>query len=169
MKELLDKISGYSIINNLIPGAVLCFFINDYLKLRIIKDEVFVNICLFYFIGIIISRVGSIIVEKVCEESKLIQKKDYGQFIEAEKNDEKLKTIAEICDLYRSIVALSIILMIGVIIAYFKVNYSSEKTIILLVIFVLLLVLMVSAYRKQTGYVVDRIKKNLEMKENVNN
>ena len=62
MESLLEKISSYNILNNLIPGAVFVFLgkLLDIISLPL--DGIVESIFIYYFCGMIISRIGSLVI-----------------------------------------------------------------------------------------------------------
>ena len=52
MESLFEKISAYNIFNNIIPGAVFCYFFNLFFSVNLGGDGTAYNLCLFYFWGV---------------------------------------------------------------------------------------------------------------------
>jgi hypothetical protein len=65
INELIDKVSSYNIFNYLLPGAIFTVFIENITNYRITQNDLLVNIFLVYFVGLIISRFGSLVVEPI--------------------------------------------------------------------------------------------------------
>ena len=165
MKEFADVISSYRIVNNLIPGGALCVFSYYFIDNRVLFNNVFFNICLFYIVGIVIGRIGSVIVEKVCKDVGFIDRAKYEDFVEAEKSDTSLKTISEISDLYRNMISLCILLEIGCAISLCFNKQSLCLVETALLISVIVGALMLFAYKKQINYVRRRVYKDLDLKK----
>lgn len=92
MKEFLEKISPYELLNNFLTGVCFCILIEKFtLWSLIIKDESLINCCLFYFVGLIVGRVGSLVIEpalrhlplrsKDGEKHKFLEFADYEDFV----------------------------------------------------------------------------------------
>ena len=81
MEKFLDKLSSYNLLNNLLPGAVSCFLMKLYWDKNILSSDVIESIFIYYFIGLVISRVGSVIVEPICRKCKWVKFADYDQYI----------------------------------------------------------------------------------------
>lgn len=65
MEKIIEKISNYHIFNHLVPG-ILFIIISDYtLGTSIYNDDIIYLFFISYFIGIAISRIGSLIVANV--------------------------------------------------------------------------------------------------------
>lgn len=165
MSDLAYLISNTRIVSCLVPGAMMCVFINNYFRVDFLKNDALFNIIIFYAVGVVIGRVGSIVIEPFFKNIGLIEKDNYARFIEAEERNPKLNTIDEICRFYRSLVALMIIIIVGLIVSFFLKMYSLWISFGALIAAILILVLMVFAYRKQSKYTIERINKVLEEKQ----
>ncbi len=158
MKELIEKISSYNIFNYLFPGVVFAFLTTKLTSTKLIFDDIFVGAFAYYFIGLIISRIGSVIIEPIFKWLKIIQFADYKDFVLVSKKDEKLEILSESNNMYRTIVSLFLVLL-SIIVAeriFAKwVFFTNNQDIIIIV---LLLTLFIFSYRKQTNFIVKRIK-----------
>lgn len=61
MDGLWEKISSYNIFNNLFPGALSIYLFERATNVILSTDDVVKNVVLYYFTGIIIGRIGSIV------------------------------------------------------------------------------------------------------------
>ena len=91
MKDILQKLSSYNIFNYLLPGIVFVALLRLFTSYNLIVNEVIVGAFLYYFIGLIISRIGSLVIEPILKKTSLINFSDYGNFISASKKDEKIE------------------------------------------------------------------------------
>ncbi|OHT23351.1 hypothetical protein A3Q29_21140 [Providencia stuartii] len=85
MDALIDKISSYNIFNYIIPGVVFCYFFDSFFKIKIDGEQVIYNLCLYYFWGLLLSRIGSLIVEKLSIKIKFIIYAPYTEYNNAVK------------------------------------------------------------------------------------
>lgn len=159
MEKIFEKISSYNILNNLLPGATVCFLINYVAGVNIIRASIVDNLFIFYFVGMIISRIGSIVIEPICKKIKFVTYSDYKDYISACKNDVKIETLLEVNNMYRTFFSgcLFVLLVWGY-------NEVGQRHQILLniapeIIVVLLIVLFAFSYRKQTKYIKSRVEK----------
>lgn len=173
IKTFSEKISSYNIFNNLFPGIIFTFALNNTTRFNIGTDSLFENIFIYYFIGMVISRVGSIIVEKLLKKIKIKNKKtkekeaflcfaDYDDYVNASEKQADIKMLSETNNTYRTLIALFFLLAIVKIYDMFIHNYLIQyvsKNAICVVLFVLLSILFVYSYRKQTAYISKRVKK----------
>lgn len=120
---------------------------------------------MFYFIGVTVSRIGSVIIEPLFKLIKLIKFKPYSEFVMAADNDSKLEILSETNNMYRSFV--SLMFSIGIIEAYKLLIEKLEISEIVngLIIILILLVLYSLSYRKQTNYISKRIETRVGNKE----
>ncbi len=63
MKELLDRLSSYNLFNYLLPGVVFAIVAKSVTSYNFLQDDIFVGAFTYYFIGLVVSRVGSTILE----------------------------------------------------------------------------------------------------------
>jgi len=154
----MEKISSYNLFNNLLPGAVFSFIVKDIGKIPLVNDNVFITFFMFYFIGVTVSRIGSLIIEPILKFLKIINFKPYSEFVIATDNDSKLETLSETNNMYRSFV--SLVFSIGVIEGYKLVLEKSEISEIIngAIIILILMLIYIFSYRKQTNYISKRIE-----------
>jgi hypothetical protein len=161
MKEFLEKISSYNLFNYFLPGILYAVFVEKLTSYSLISDNLLVSAFLLYFIGLIISRVGSIFVEPPLKYWNFLKFKSYSEYVEASRKDPKLDILSEQNNTYRSII--SLLIMVGITKCFewicTKVSFVDDYKYWILVL--LLLVLFLFSYRKQTKYIFKRIEKNL--------
>jgi hypothetical protein len=92
MKEIINKISSYNLFNVLLPGIIFIVFLEEFTQYSIIRDSIIINLFIFYFVGILISRFGSLLVEPLFKKIKLIKFSNYDDFVKYSKIVEKNKT-----------------------------------------------------------------------------
>ncbi|MEI2635430.1 MAG: hypothetical protein V9E92_01040 [Methylotenera sp.] len=160
MKELLDKISTYNIFNFLLPGVIFSVFATKLTTYDFIQEDLLSGAFVYYFIGLVISRIGSLIIEPSLKKARIISFSSYENFLRASMNDPKLAVLSETNNMYRTICAL--LLCIAVLFFYDKVAQSIEilKTATPVVCVVGLLALFLFSYRKQTFYIQKRVSAN---------
>ena len=64
IESLLEKLSSYNLLNNLLPGAIFCYLLKTIVNIDI-SNNIVEDLFVYYFIGMIISRIGSIIIEPI--------------------------------------------------------------------------------------------------------
>jgi len=165
MEQIFDKISEYNIINYIFPGSVFALLIRKIGTINLIQEDMLLGIFFYYFIGLIISRIGSVIIEPIFRSLKIIIYRDYTLFLNASRRDKKIDVLVEINNMYRTLVSLFLLLSIykGVILILKKFNINSEEA-IEFIIMVGLLILFICSFRKQTAYIASRIDNSTNKK-----
>ena len=72
MEKLAEKLDSYDILNNLLPGIVLDFLLEKILGINLVNGNMVENLFVFYFIGMIVSRIGSLVLEPICKRIKWV-------------------------------------------------------------------------------------------------
>jgi len=167
LESIINKISSYNIFNYLFSGIIFVVLIkyldniNLYLDFSILYLNV-INLFILYFIGLTISRVGSLIIEPFYRKY-IIKFADYSDFIKVEKIDKKLNILFEQNNIYRTFTSLFLILIVFHFIKKCDLNVCiflkmSYKEILIIFLFILYAI----SYYKQTKYITNRIKYKLE-------
>ena len=179
VKIFAEKISSYNIFNNLFPGIIFCFAFNHTTNFNIGTDSLFENIFIYYFVGMVISRIGSMFIAKLLKKIKIKNKKtkkketfldfaSYNDFVNASEKQEIIKTLSETNNTYRTLIALffslTIIKIYDMYIHAFILRFI-DKNIICVVSFALLSLMFVLRYRKQSAYISKRVEKFKEDNE----
>jgi len=160
MKDLLDKISSYNLFNYLLPGIIFAYIAKLFTDYNFIQDNDFIGAFLYYFIGMVISRFGSLCIEPFLKWVSFLKFADYRSFVAASKKDEKIDLFSEVNNTYRTISAMLILLLLLKIYNYFQVLWSVPNIISQLILVVLILLMFLFSYRKQTNYITKRIDAN---------
>lgn len=160
MKEIIDKISSYNLFNYLFPGIIFVVLLSKFTTIDLIIENNFLGAFLYYFIGLVISRIGSLILEPLFKKIKLVTFSDYKEFIEASKKDEKIELFSEVNNTYRTIASLFFCLLISVIYERLLSDILAMYGIEVYLIAIGLLALFMFSYKKQTNYINKRIEKN---------
>ena len=163
MKEIINKLSSYNIFNYLLPGTVFVGLTKAFTSFSFAQDDLLIALFLYHFIGLIISRIGSLIVEPFLRWTRFIQFADYEDYVEASKSDSTIEILSEQNNMYRTLCCLPIILIILKVCEKILEGLQWSDGRVGFILFLGLLVLLFFAYRKQTQYVVKRI--NLAAKE----
>lgn len=161
MNDLLNKLSSYNLFNNLLPGILFVILLNHFTEFEIKQDNLLLAAFLYYFIGMTISRVSSVVIEPLLKKLKFVRFRDYKLFVEACKKDNKLDILVETNNKFR--VLLTVIMLVICSKIFYSVNLSCLKLSVNLQQYLLLFLLAtiyLFAYRKQTKYVTKRIDAN---------
>lgn len=160
MEKFIEKISKYHILVNLIPGLVFLYSIDllgiYYLNTENIIQDFFVG----YFVGMTLSRIGSLIIEPIFKKIKIVIYAPYSEYLKASSEDTKISELLEDNNMYRTFIAtLIMILLLEVGHHIPKISSFLHTSYAGIVSIVILLILYVLAYRKQTSYIRKRVNK----------
>jgi hypothetical protein len=161
MSDFLNKLSSYNLFNNLLPGILFVVLLNHFTQYRILQDNLLLNVFLYYFIGLTISRISSITIEPFLKKVKFIAFRDYHLFVNANKKDSKLDILVETNNKFRVILTMIILVIFSKV--FYSLNnnflkFSENTQQYFLLIFIAIIYLF--AYRKQTNYITKRIDAN---------
>jgi len=168
MDKLLEKLTSYNLFNYLLPGIIFSVLFEKITNYSIIQKDIMIEVFLAYFIGLIISRVSSIVVEPLLKKIKFVKFADYKDFVLASESDKKIELLSEANNIYRVFISLFFILITIVLYEKFLQNILVDYT--NYIVIVGLLILFLFSYKKQTSYITKRIEifKNKEKKEKSN-
>ena len=157
MNEILSKISTYNIFNYLLPGTLFATIGDALTSYRFVQDDIIIGLFLYYFLGLVISRVGSLLIEPFLKKIKFVRFADYHRYVVASKEDLKIDELSETNNTYRTLCALFVCLLVLI---------SFEKAVELCprlndfgpyILGIGLFLMFLFSYRKQTAYVVKRV------------
>lgn len=173
LKQIFEKISSYNIFNNLYPGVLFIYLGKFIFELNILSDNWFENLIIFYFWGMVLSRIGSIIIEPIMKKIKLIKYAPYSDYVKASSIEPLVDTLSEVNNTYRTLLSTFICtfmyklgITINEICLKSGITFFQENKVWIFLI--LLILLFAFSYVKQTNYVRKRVESVLK-KENVNN
>ena len=175
LKNITEKISSYNILNNLFPGIVFCNIVDQSTRFSFVHDNILENLFIYYFVGMIISRIGSIFVEKWLRTIKIKNKKTknkepllkfapYDKYVDASENNTFIKTLSETNNTYRTIIAMVILILVVKLYDWFiydVVQLLGEmgNNLVFVIICLITIILFVYSYKKQTDYIRNRVEK----------
>jgi len=165
LEKLLEKLTSYNLFNYLLPGIIFSVLLEETTNYSIIHKDIVVEAFLAYFIGLVISRISSIVIEPLLKKIKFVKFADYNDFVLASKNDKKIELLSESNNMYRVFISLFFILTTVVLYEKFLQDIFVGYTRYIIIIG--LLILFLFSYRKQTGFIVKQIEifKDTETKE----
>lgn len=159
MDKIIDKISSYHIFNNLVPGYLFLIISGQIMGKSLIIDSLIYSFFEAYFIGTIISRISSLVIEKIIVKIWKLRKEPYDKYIEANKKDDKLEILNQDCNMYRSLCTLMLIELALKIIVMFEITRLINKDILILVTLTLLAILFAFSFVKQNRFISSRVKR----------
>lgn len=160
MKDILDKLTSYNLFNYLLPGVIFCILTTFTTDLNLVQPDIITGAFLYYFVGLIVSRFGSLIIEPFLKKVSFLKFAPYKEFVAAEKKDEKLNTLSETNNMYRTFTSLFCLMGLLKLYLWLEEAISGLKDWRESLAIVLLLSMFLFSYRKQTNYITKRVKAN---------
>lgn len=127
-----------------------------------VKVNVLEELFLFYFVGMVVSRIGSIIIEPICKKTKFVQYAEYSNYLDAINIDHDISVLLEANNMYRTFLSGMILILLFKVSSIIVQNIQFTEYILHLIIIVSLALLFAFSYRKQTSYIKKRIEKALK-------
>lgn len=160
MKEILSKLSSYNLFNYLLPGIIFVIILDEVTHYSLIQQNIVIGMFLYYFIGLIVSRFGSLFIEPILKYFRFLQFADYKEFVKASKKDDKLELLLEVNNTYRTLCSLFILLLLLKLYEKLEALAPFLREMNSIILTILLLIIFLFSYRKQTKYISCRIKAN---------
>lgn len=159
MADLLDKLSSYNLFNYLLPGIIFVVLASKSTQYSFIQQDIVIGLFFYYFIGLAISRFGSLVIEPLLKRFSFIRFATYKDFLAASEIDKDLKLCSEINNTYRTFCSLFFLLLLLKFYEWIQCIYPFLKQWDANILLMLLLVFFLFSYRKQTSYVRKRVER----------
>ena len=164
MEKIISSIPIYNLLTNLIPGTVLAallkFCVED-CDIFSLTNNVWILAVILYFLGIINSRISSLIFEPLIKRLKIVKCASHTDFTDAELKDTsgKLTHLSRMNNEYRSYLsAFAIVLILKLIFLCSSVKgFVTDNICWCVLVFGFLLFLC--SYKKQVSYITSRISR----------
>ena len=130
----------------------------------LIPDDYYQAGIVFYFVGMVNSRVGSLVIEPILKAISWVKFAPYSEFLRAEKEDAKLTILSQENNVFRSYISLMFISILGYIYKSCSLDLRLSLNNESLVLIVILFVLFLFAYKKQTSFVRKRVENFIKNK-----
>ena len=113
INSLFNKLSAYQLLSLMLPGASLLGTLKFIFTIDIkVNENIWWFLLASYVVGIILSRIGSLLIEEVFKKMGFIKGYNVGNYIAKRKEDDMVETLLSFANLYRSFCALSILMII---------------------------------------------------------
>lgn len=162
VSQILEKISNYQFLNNLIPGALFCVILPLLTRYDLMGDNMWFNLAIVYFSGIVMSRFGSIVIEELFKKWHIVTFESYPRYIDASAKDEFIKTLSMENNMYRTFISLFVLLLLAKLSDWLASVWVFWDKNIAWILCIIMLSIFIGAYIKQTRTIVKRIKKQLD-------
>ena len=161
IKAILEKLSSYNILTNIIPGAVLCVVLRYLVGYDLFADNNwFVLGVLFYILGVINNRFSSLVIGPFLTWIKFVKPCSYKEFIKTENVDPKVTVLSTENNVFRSYIAVFCLSLLALLYKTVLSKWAILSDNINLVVLVILVILFAFSYRKQTKLLSQRIAIN---------
>ena len=160
MKDVLDKISSYNLFNYLLPGVLFTVIASNLTSYSFLQENIIISAFVAYFIGLVISRFGSLILEPFLRKISFLKLAVYASYISASKKDPKVDLLSESNNIYRTFSSMFILILLLKIFELIELKYPILKGWNPYILIALLLIMFLCSYKKQTEYITKRIKAN---------
>jgi hypothetical protein len=158
MAELLDKLSSYNLFNYLLPGVLFSVLATKLTHYSFLGYEIVVAAFLYYFIGLVVSRFGSLVIEPTLRHMGFVRFADYRRFVAACKKDPKIELLSEVNNTYRTLCSLFVLLLLLKLYERSALRWPVLDRFGVGILIVVLFLMFAFAYRKQTEFVRKRIE-----------
>ena len=162
LTKLIEKLSSYQILNYLIPGSVFCVLLKHLVGYDIIHFSMVENVIMCYFVRMVNSRLGSLILYPILNKTKFIKEAEYPDFVAAEKKDSKVTILSDINNVFRSFANVMLLLLCALGIKNIDCISNFVTGNINWIAIITLFILFLFSVRKQTKFVRDRVEANKE-------
>ena len=159
---MLTVIPVYNLLTNLIPGTLLAILLKYFVEgcdIFSITDNTWIIVVILYFMGVINSRISSLMFEPLFKKLKIVKYASYDDYTKAEFKDTsgKLTLLSQANNEYRSY--LSVFTLVIIFKLFFLSTKIKEFVTDYISWFVLLFgfILFLFSYRKQVAYITSRI------------
>lgn len=158
MKDIIDKIGAYNLFNFLLPGVLFAAILERLTSYSITQENLVIGAFLYYFVGLVISRLGSLIIEPVLKKISFVEFMPHVDFVYASKSDPKMEVLSQENNMYRTFIALFILLSLAKIYELSAQKFPLLNEQSAMIVVVVLMIIFLLSYRKQTSYITSRIK-----------
>ena len=159
---LAEKISEYNLFNYLLPGSVFLVSWRYVSGAVPFENSILLFLISAYFLGMVLSRIGSLVIEPVLLWARFVRFCDYGEFVRAEVMDPKLTTLSQENNTYRSMTAVFCVLLLAKAALLVRPQFALWDRAAGWGCLVALLVLFACSHRKQCRYIVKRVKATMK-------
>lgn len=165
MNNVIEKLSSYQIMTNLLPGAFFGIALRFLFEILLPTENIGEEILTYYFMGLVINRIGSLIIKPILMKMKFIQEAPYSEYLKAVKVDAKLDILSETNNYFRSTLTCFVLIpMVGLMqILIANVSWIGKYWKGSVIAF--LIVLFLFSFRKQTDIVKKRTEAINNQKE----
>lgn len=157
MKDLIEKLSTYNIFNYLLPGIVFVAITESLTKYNFIQEDIVIGVFLYCFIGLVIGRVGSILIELILKWIKFFKFSGYRDYVGVSNKDKIIELLSEANNMYINFFSLFLSIALLKIFEAFPERFQFLNDMSAGIAIAGLLLLFAFSYRKQNAYITKRV------------
>ena len=167
MNSILEKLDSYQILTNLLPGAFFVLGTRFFLNLELPTNHISEDVIIYYFMGIIISRIGSLVIEPILKKIGFLKYAPYRDFVNASKANSKIDTLSAANNYVRSLLTSALLFPVigGLRVLALNCSWFSCNWRWVLLLFIIIIFLF--SYKKQTEYIYKRVEAVLSQNNNL--
>jgi len=163
MNSFIEKLGSYHILTNLIPGAFFVLFADYLFDIHISTGNIGEDVVIYYFIGLLIGRIGSLVVTPLLrtewgkKKRAFIKYADYSDYIKATKIDTKIDVLSETNDGFCNLLTCSILLPL---LEIFRVIFTNKAQFCIewkWALIPLFIIIFLFSYRERTSHIRKRV------------
>ena len=85
---------------------------DKFTRYSFIQDNLAVGVFVYYFISLVVSRVGSLLIEPILKKISFVKFAPYADYISASKTDPMLETLSEVNNMYGTFCSMFVLLLL---------------------------------------------------------
>ena len=164
--KMFDKLSSYQLFNYLLPGIIFHYGIEQITSFHLVPKDSLYRLFIYYITGMILSRIGSTIIEPLYKKLCIVVYAGYKEYLDAAKGDPKLDILVMENNTYRTLVTTFILMLIIYLLDQIEWLRDKYNSVLVVSLSLLLLIgIMTLSFRKQTAFVRSRTHFDLGKKD----
>lgn len=160
IKELVERLSSYNLFNYFFPGMVFVILLREITHYDLYQKDLLTGVFLYYFIGLVISRIGSVLIEPILWKSGFVEKINIPKLIGLIQDNIKLELLYEVSNMYRTITSMFFVLIIVTAFDILVNQNICHNSLAYIISGIAFLILFLFAFRKQNEYVYACVEKD---------
>lgn len=139
MSNFIEKLGSYQIMTSLLPGIFFGIALKLLLGITLPIQNIGEEIMVYYFMGLIINRISSLIVKPVLKRYKFVHEAPYSDYAKAVKIDSKIDVLSEANNFFRALLTSSLLLIViqAIRLSIWKIEWISSNWELISMIFLL--------------------------------
>lgn len=160
-EKLIEQVSDYELLNNIVPGALYVVMTERLTSFRPTSGNVWPDIVIYYFAGMVIGRLGSLCLEPIIKRITKTTGEPHADYVMAEQYDSQVRKLSAINNMYRTYASASLCLALTVgfdQVSKLIPSIGLSSHVVAIAACILLMILFACSYKKQTELVASRVR-----------